>query len=318
MKVTQTEKRYQHKSYAKYKQTLGTADPIIVRRAVPFPNAVIHPSSIATKQQRQRLTRASKAESSALGSDKDLIKQAARLSLTGTGSQPGEAKVLTGRQAFVSQAIRDQQLGETVNNFMYPCFKITDRNDRPFPHNSAQFTYEDEPHYGPPGTQLLENDWIFVPFDLERPVYGFSASPPRGFTNVRKHTPPTTEILGMRNHYMNPNIRFRFYTYTWPYAHWYPWRDDVMYSASIGFDGLHVFARTAEYHFGPPGMDWCIIDFDIEYVTDDHWRYHFNDFDYFQPTPYGRSVGISYNVYYEPTRYYSIDPFVPFTQDRYF
>lgn len=312
MKVTQTETRHQRKSYAKYKQTLGKADPIIVRRAVSFPNVVTHPSSTATKVQRQRLARASQAASSALGSDKDAIRQATRLSLTGSGSQPGQAKILTGRQAFISQAIRDQQLGETVANFRYPCFKITDRLDRPFHFTHARFNYFEPPVIRPTGIQLLEEDWIFIPFDVEYQVKNLSFRPWNGLADIREYGVANRAMLDWHTYQLNPAIMLYFWGYNLPRTEWRAYYPESVAIPSTYKNGIRFLGNTCRDSANPKIKYWCLVDFDIEYISATHWTYHFNQFDHQLTDPEQQGIGTYLCTGFPTSTTRRIKPFTPF------
>lgn len=278
MKVVQKAPRDQRKSYGKYKQTQGRADPIIVRRALGFPGDVQHPSSKKTKRQRRYFTRAAQRFASSRGPDRDMLNKATRLALTGSGSQPGGSQVLIGQPADISQSIRNQQLGKSVPNFHYPCLYVTDRLGHIFPVDGGFFWYDTEPVESWNSRKLKSNELIWIPFDQERQPMGFMFTPSLKHTCTTGYRPTLQETFNMSTLQVNPSVEFVFSQAFNPNSpFWYPW-----------FDQVEVYKPDPPAHIGFIGRSWkweglglsrgFLVHFEIEYQFPECILFHLIDF----------------------------------------
>lgn len=273
MKVTQTGPRDQRKSFAKYKQTLGRADPIIVRRALTFAHAVTHPSSRATAQQRDRFARASQYEASINFEDKNLVPLANRLSFVSKPGTAGTAKVLTGRQAIVSQAIRDQQTGNPIVNYFYPCLNTRDAVGNTILLDAITMINADNPAQQWIGRKLNETQFLFpgLPPDVQN--VNINHIPTKGF-GIERSWPQLTRA-DLKD--MSTRLRPSIHIYNKLTGNgWTALSDDPLatYTRLSSPHGMIVHipvAHTPPYNHD--GQIPCSINWKVEYEEPTAWRF---------------------------------------------
>jgi len=301
MKVTQTGPRDQRKSFAKYKQTLGRADPIIVRRALTFAHAVTHPSSRATAQQRDRFARASQYEASINFEDKNLVPLANRLSFVSKPGTTGTAKVLTGRQAIVSQAIRDQQLDHPIINFFYPCLETRDAAGNLFDMDGA-YIYLNANHDDRLYSRKLNNtEFLFTAVPSYATGFTVVPQPVKGFDPFLYYANLDRLAIHRDTANLKPSVRFWFYV--WPKT------GELNSHAPTNIyeqAGTPKGMRVKMIHFLKAGTlepngNLCNVNVLIEYLSPTKWRYTVESASL--PPPGGRWCSVDIVINYEDNYY---------------
>jgi len=233
---------------------------------------------------------------------------------TGTGVPSKSLKRLFGRTASISQDIRNQQRGENIEFYHYPCFYFSDIVGNAFYMDTARFRYYEEPIYGPWSVKLLGKDHLFVPFDTSRTPRGIEFHPQRFFTAQRGYRPSPEELYSQENHCLHINFGLYFFeSFTSTRAYWYPWYENTSYVKATEFVGFHCYADEVIGEDAPHRHYPAIIEFDVGYFPG-YWAFNLKNFDIIGAGGGWRHVIFMWRLELPATESHDIKPFHPFTK----